>query len=60
MQSPHDYPDGKRRGHPLHAGLSEAEREDFEERAGILEFEARISRPQAERMARQLVEERRR
>ena len=30
---------------------TEAQREDYEERAAILEFEANLSRPEAERLA---------
>ena len=58
-RSPQNYP-GAQAGRIFVAGLSDAEREDFEERAAILEFDAGMPRPQAERMARQLLEERRR
>lgn len=43
---------------PLPAGdamLTEAETEDFEERAAILEYEAGFPRAEAEQMARQMV-----
>lgn len=35
--------------------LSEREQADYEERAAILEFDAGLSRPEAERRARQMV-----
>jgi hypothetical protein len=41
------------------ATLSDAEREDFEERAGILEYDAGMPRRVAERRARDLLEARR-
>ena len=37
------------------APLTPAEREDYEERAGILEYEAGLSRPEAERRALEMV-----
>lgn len=40
-------------------GLTDSEIEDLEERAAILEYDAGLARPAAERLALQLLEQRR-
>lgn len=40
--------------------MTDAEREDYEERAAICEFDANLPRVEAERLARELIEKSRR